>query len=1374
VTADDGTTSTYSGDRNQNVYTSRLTSGLVVRFQENAKALSSTASQRSFSLLIKNTVSPLNTTPLASPSYYRILLGVTSTAQTTSCAVTGGSANLPGTNSCYLDITVNPKSTWTEAVTINSSSSSASLNVLVAQEACIPGVTTNGVTCSSTPSYVGLQALAVINADPSNPSVADPDFLTTDNDNPDVATPYGALPIASGEQYDPTVDGPPDPTTGIFTPKIGVPAIFTPKIGTEANNAPTIATPTVFTPKIGSPISSVQVVNPTIVNTIFTPKIFTPKIFTPKIVSPDIFTPKINSLSDGTSNSITDYSWRVTNRGNTSASYGTSEFSKSAGVSCCPASCASANSCTQSPGCSVCQLVQQKVYENPVANRDYNSASGAGVGNPTCDLNVQQQYVTVASVPDPAFGTDSNSPTSPNSSTLSLHPGEGNRVTLRVVAPPVSETVAPVKTVATSFSADKGQGVAAGSLIITTTALPVAVIGQNYTATMLMSQGGFGTAAWSIPPDPSNPVAAPLPVPANLLNLGVGGLTITQLGQVSTNVIPQSTGVGTYPVNLQVQDSAAKPSLDPQQVTLQVNSFTISNVDPQILNEVGSAGYMKAGDSATVTVTISSQGPATATSVAPTLTVNSVAGGTPSGPAPIVPCGSPTPSSAMMAGNTTQLFSFSCTAVGGNGYVSFTANAAGFYVNSAASVRATAVPVTEPQSTNGTLPNIIVDSVPPTLTFANASPAPNQYGWNNTNVTFATTTGDNLSGVHTVAPNPLVLSTEGKNVSGQVMVTDYANNSATFTAPTTGMPAVNIDKTPPVIMAASNYTAGTWTNQNVAVTFTCSDNLSGPLVTTGVTNPIISGIPASGATLSYSQNGLSSTATVSLTAETASTTLSASCQDFAGNNATVVQFGPIMIDKTPPVLTLMSTTPNGAYVASTWTNQSVTVAYACADTASTVANSGVATFAPMQQIFSTETSNGMSTSSCTDAAGNVSIASFSPIMIDKTPPVLTVSDTNADSTAYIPGTWTNQSVTVTYSCVDNASALNINSGLAAGSPTAPQTFTAETPLSGTSTTGTCFDKAGNIATNAPLTSGVIQIDKTAPTVTATANLNSSGGPSYTAGTWTNQSVVVTFACGDSLSGVKTGSITGSTSYGSQGSYTANGSCQDNAGNTGNGSFGPVLIDTTTPSVMITSPVAQSYVLNQTITPNYTCGDNSGGDTVTCTANPPASPYIASSVGPATFSVHGVDQAGNVTNPDPSVSYLIIYNFTGFQSPLQAAVMLNPPNPATPPQPSDSGSFAIGTTIPIAWQMQDANSVYISDLTMITSIVAVSNPACIGTVSGTGITLYNSSTGQSAFSYNNATNSFVFNWDTTNTTAGCYNLVVTPNDTAQWSTIVHLN
>ena len=247
---------------------------------------------------------------------------------------------------------------------------------------------------------------------------------------------------------------------------------------------------------------------------------------------------------------------------------------------------------------------------------------------------------------------------------------------------------------------------------------------------------------------------------------------------------------------------------------------------------------------------------------------------------------------------------------------------------------------------------------------------------------------------------------------------------------------------------------------------------------------------STGATLTYTPQGaLTSIATITLTAETAGTTLIANCQDFAGNNAIQMQFGPIMIDKTPPALSATAVAGlNNPYTAGNWTNQNVTVTFACVDDLSAVANSGVASYAPLQQILNTETSNGSSTGTCTDKAGNVSSVTFSPIKIDQTPPVLTVATTNADSSAYTPGKWTNQSVTVTYTCNDNASPLNVNSGVAASSPTAPQTFTHETTSTGTSATGTCLAPPGNAATTPPLASGTILIDKTPPTVTAVGNL----------------------------------------------------------------------------------------------------------------------------------------------------------------------------------------------------------------------------------------------------------------------------------------------
>jgi hypothetical protein len=878
------------------------------------------------------------------------------------CNTVAVPASFPGTPNCYLDLAINPKTTLTEMINIPSVGANASINVLVAQVACIPG--SNG--CGNTPSFVGLQALAVLNGDATNPSLAEADFLNTDNDNPDVEAPYANLPIAAGEEYNPTVDGPPDPTNNIFTPKISQPAIFTPKIGTVANSAPAIETPTIFTPKITSiftpKINSIQVANPTIVDTIFTPKIFTPKIFTPKIVSPDIFTPKITSLSE---NSLTDYSWKVNNKGNTSASYSTTELAKSTGVQCCPASC-SANPASCSMQCSVCQLIQHKVYESPVANRDFTNI------NPTCDLTVQQNYITVANVPDPAFSTGaaSGSPSDPTSSTLSLSPGEGNRVTLRVVAPPVNQQVSAFKTAATPFTANTGQNTPAASLTITTSSLPVAVVGQHYTNTTFSSIGGFGATAWTIPADPVNPVAVlPPPPPNSTQALRVTPLTLKASGQISTDIVTATPG--TYTVSVQIQDSATTgaaptPALDVQQVPLEVNQFTITSVDAQVPTELGSTGYMKAGDVANVAVTVNSTGPADATNVVAGLTVNATSAGTPSGPMPVVTCTSPTPALASITGTGVQIFTFTCTAMSGNGYVTFTAGATGHYVNAAADVVATATTKTVPPTS--LLLQVTVDTVPPTLSFGTSTTSHNAAGWYRTPVVVPYSTADNLSGVASaVATSPatatgvngsgngsMTLTTEGKPVTGVMTVMDYAKNTA--------VPFVsagfNIDETAPTISGtpdrpANNYS---WYNAPVTVTFTCNDPkpLNGP---------------------AGQQSGIAScTSPITLTTDGPNQSASGTANDAAGNsaNATVQ---PINIDRTPPRAVITSPVNNAVYL----NGQPISSAYGCADLPVGVA-SGVASCVGTYPVgtFSTTAPGAYNFgATATDIAGNQAVAAVS-------------------------------------------------------------------------------------------------------------------------------------------------------------------------------------------------------------------------------------------------------------------------------------------------------------------------------------------------------------------------------------------------------------
>jgi NHL repeat len=114
------------------------------------------------------------------------------------------------------------------------------------------------------------------------------------------------------------------------------------------------------------------------------------------------------------------------------------------------------------------------------------------------------------------------------------------------------------------------------------------------------------------------------------------------------------------------------------------------------------------------------------------------------------------------------------------------------------------------------------DATPPVLSFGTPSPAPNSSGWNKTNVSIPFTRSDALSGLaSTSTASPLVLNSEGVNLTGQVVVTDLAGNSATFTSV-----ARNIDKTAPVAEMNTPEDGGTYGfYQDVVADFWCTDTL---------------------------------------------------------------------------------------------------------------------------------------------------------------------------------------------------------------------------------------------------------------------------------------------------------------------------------------------------------------------------------------------------------------------------------------------------------------------------------------------------------------------------------------------------------------------
>jgi hypothetical protein len=107
---------------------------------------------------------------------------------------------------------------------------------------------------------------------------------------------------------------------------------------------------------------------------------------------------------------------------------------------------------------------------------------------------------------------------------------------------------------------------------------------------------------------------------------------------------------------------------------------------------------------------------------------------------------------------------------------------------------------------------------------------------------------------------------------------------------------------------------------------------------------------------------------------------------------------------------------------------------------------------------------------------------------------------------------------------------------------------------------TCsYTDDGGLTDSASATYSIV--DTGAPSISASAK--KADNTPYTAGTWTNQDVIVHFDCNDAGSGVA--SCPADVTYDTEGTFTATGTVSDYAGNTASTNFGPVQIDKTAPT-----------------------------------------------------------------------------------------------------------------------------------------------------------------------------------------------------------------
>ena len=327
------------------------------------------------------------------------------------------------------------------------------------------------------------------------------------------------------------------------------------------------------------------------------------------------------------------------------------------------------------------------------------------------------------------------------------------------------------------------------------------------------------------------------------------------------------------------------------------------------------------------------------------------------------------------------------------------------------------------------------------------------------------------------------------------------------TAPTVSMYKWSNNSTRPTASNHSGLTAygnDTWSNKNI---FTIAGDSTDE--TSGVAKYQFN---ASGATADATDSDGRSR---SVEAEGISHVQYRAC-DHAGNCSNYSPEQTIKIDKTSPECT-------NSGDSTTWTKNDRTISWGCDDGTSGCNSS----YSGSSKKFTSTTKNStIAEYTIKDNAGNTTTcpARTTKVYVDKTAPTCSIT---GDSK-----TWTKNNRTITWGCDDSHSGCN--SSYSGGS----------TPFSATTKTSTIAaytikDNVGN-TTECAATTVDVYVDKTVPTCPITGDST----------TWTKNDRTITWGCGDTDSGCKSGKSGSSTKYSSttKTATIAKYTVEDNAGN----------------------------------------------------------------------------------------------------------------------------------------------------------------------------------------------------------------------------------
>jgi len=184
----------------------------------------------------------------------------------------------------------------------------------------------------------------------------------------------------------------------------------------------------------------------------------------------------------------------------------------------------------------------------------------------------------------------------------------------------------------------------------------------------------------------------------------------------------------------------------------------------------------------------------------------------------------------------------------------------------------------------------------------------------------------------------------------------------------------------------------------------------------------------------------------------------------------------------------------------------------------------------------------------------------------------------------------------------------------------------------------------------------------------------------------------------------------------------------------------IKIDTTDPVVTFDSSAPTVYLLYEVAAVNWDASDATSG---LATPASGSEDLDTNSVGSKYIEVTATDNAGN--SETYRFNYTVQYNFGGILHPIN----------------SDGTSvFKQGSTIPVKFQLRDANGDFVTNATATISLTKISN-GTTGEVNEP-ITTGNANTGN-LFRYDSTSNQYIFNLGTRNLTVGTYRITINPGD-----------